>query len=386
MNKWRCADPRLRAVMVLLFVFAVLIAALFLYVVGLVTGSGFVYSLAVLLLLLFAIAGAIAFALLAHALFKHWCERRGKPPKGQGTRENSGPPSVHLPSTIYKRPDPLIYSQYFLMAQGLAVTWDNPDIWLTELPAGDGAMAGVPSSSLQPNHVYRVHCRIHNGSSDAPAVDMPVFFSYLSFGIGITSTPFGVKLVTLPVKGASGEPTQAWHDWKTPPAGHFCLQIGLFWPDDANAFNNLGQENVSVAKLNSPKAEFKFPLRNDAAVRRRFRLEVDAYPPPAPLPCPPSPAAPVAPPPNGRGQDGAARGALMRSARLAAHRREAHPLPAGWTVTFAPAAEIEIDAGEQIEITATVRVDEHLSTARPINVNAFAGGVLAGGVTLYVHS
>src|ERR1035437_1506232 len=33
-----------------------------------------------------------------------------------------------IPPQIYKRADPMIYSQYYLMEQGLAVTWDNPDI------------------------------------------------------------------------------------------------------------------------------------------------------------------------------------------------------------------------------------------------------------------
>ena len=33
---------------------------------------------------------------------------------------------IQLPPDVYKRADPLIYSQYYLMAQGLAVTWDNP--------------------------------------------------------------------------------------------------------------------------------------------------------------------------------------------------------------------------------------------------------------------
>jgi hypothetical protein len=329
-------------------------------------------------LLVFALAGAVALAFLAYALFRRWCELRGRPPKGQGTRESSGPPSVHLPSTIYKRPDPLIYSQYFLMARGFAVSWDNPDIWLTELPAADGSMAPIASSALKPNHPYRVHALAHNNSSEAPAVGLPVIFSFLSFGIGVTATLIGVKLVTLPVKGASGEPVESWQDWTTPSAGHFCLQVGLFWPDDLNPANNLGQENVDVGKLNSPQAVFHFPLRNDAPVRRHFRLEADAYPPPVPPPCPPSP--------EGRGQERAAREAEKWRARLATHRREAHQLPAGWSVTFAPAADLEIGAGEQIDVTATVLVPDHLPEPRPVNVNAFADGLLAGGVTLYVQS
>jgi hypothetical protein len=373
----RCADPRLRLLILFLLAVAVLSAAFFLYV-GLGLQARFLYALALLLLLLFALAGAIAIALLIYALFQRWCELRGKPPKGQGTREDSGPPSVHLPPTIYKRPDPLIYSQYYLMAQGFAVTWDNPDIWLTELPAPDGTMAPVSSSALQPNHVYRIHAQIWNGSTEAPAVGLPVFFSFLTFGIATVSTPIGVRLVDLPVKGAAGHPVEVWHDWQTPPAGHYCLQVGLFWPDDLNPANNLGQENVDVKTLNSPKAEFRFPLRNDAPIRRRFRLEADVYPPPVPPRCPE--------PTEGRGREAAVRLAAERRDGLTAHRREAHPLPAGWSVTFAPAADLVLGAGEEVEITATVLVPDHLPTPRPINVNAYADGALAGGVTLYVQS
>ena len=35
---------------------------------------------------------------------------------------------IHRPE--FKRPDPLIYSQGYLMGVGIAVTWDNPDITL----------------------------------------------------------------------------------------------------------------------------------------------------------------------------------------------------------------------------------------------------------------
>ena len=43
----------------------------------------------------------------------------------------------------------MIYSQYYLMSKGLAVTWDNPDIQLF-----DGAKA-VSSSGLTPGQTYR---------------------------------------------------------------------------------------------------------------------------------------------------------------------------------------------------------------------------------------
>ena len=204
----------------------VFVATLLLYFFGRYSDAGTLYSLAVILLFCFALAGAIAIALLIDALFRRWCELRGAPHKGQGTRESSGPSSVHLPSTIYKRPDPLIYSQYFFMTRGFAVTWDNPDIWLTELPAPDGTLAAVGSHELLPNHVYRIHARIYNGSLEAPAVGMPVFFSYLTFGIGIVPTLIGVTVVDLPVKGASGHPLETFQDLAHTCNGWTLLRAG----------------------------------------------------------------------------------------------------------------------------------------------------------------
>jgi hypothetical protein len=304
-----------------------------------------------------ALAGAIVLALLAYAVFRRWCDLRGAPPKGAG--------------------NPMIYSQYYLMAHGFAVTWDNPDIWLSELPASDGTMVPVASQNLLPNHVYRIHARIYNGSLEAPAVGMPVFFSFLTFGIGIVPTLIGVTLVNLPVKGAAGHPAETFVDWRTPVAvGHYCIQVGLFWLDDAEPANNLGQENVDVKKLASP-AVFGFPLRNDAPGRRHFRLEVDAYPPPVPPPC-------AEPAPDATEKQ--ARDPAAGIARLAAHRREANPLPPGWSVAFSPAAEFVLAGGEQIDIVATVSVSGSVAEPQPVNVNAFADGVLAGGVTLFVHS
>ena len=80
----------------------------------------------------------------------------------------------------YRKPDPLIYDQYYLMGLGLAVTWDNPDI---ELRRGGVA---VSSSEILPDTEYEIVARIWNGSTDAPVVDLPVYFSYLDFGIGTT--------------------------------------------------------------------------------------------------------------------------------------------------------------------------------------------------------
>lgn len=194
------------------------------------------------------------------------------------SRPPRSPCCLHLPD-VRVRPDPLIYSQSYLMTNGLAVTWDNPDIELFDQGVP------MPSHALQPDRLYEVRVRVWNGSYDAPAIGLPVTLSYLSFGIATTSTPIGVTKVDLGAKGTANHPAIASFAWRTPrEAGHYCLQARLDWHDDANPHNNLGQENVQVGTAASP-ALFRFKVRNEASVRRMIVFEVDTYELPVPAPC-----------------------------------------------------------------------------------------------------
>src|SRR6266850_6788928 len=65
-----------------------------------------------------------------------------------------------------KQPDPCIYSQFYLMQLGLAVTWDNPDIALLL----NGVV--VPETNLMPATQYEIQATIWNNSYDAPAVGL----------------------------------------------------------------------------------------------------------------------------------------------------------------------------------------------------------------------
>lgn len=98
---------------------------------------------------------------------------------------------VNLTSEVYKRADPMLYSQQWLMSQGMSVTWDNPDIqlYLNNTP--------VSSSLLQRNTEYEVRVRVWNNSYDAPAPGLPVFLSFLGFGAGATSIPVGKRIIDL---------------------------------------------------------------------------------------------------------------------------------------------------------------------------------------------
>jgi hypothetical protein len=287
--------------------------------------------------------------------------------------------SIRVPSDVYKRPDPLIYSQQFLMSQGLAVTWDNPDIWL-ETVNQDGDPSGVVVSSheLTADTDYFILARIWNGSVEAPAIDLPVHFSYLSFGIGQGSQPIGTTQVDLPVKGAAGCPARAAMKWRTPAAaGHYCLQVLLEWADDAEPSNNLGQENTDVKALNSPHAAFSFPVRNDSGMRRVLHLAADFYRPGERPRCKPDQ------PRASQTRLSVEEIASRRRLALAEHGAANFPLPAGWTVKLLP-DEVILGPGEQETVTVDVTAPDGFSGQQAINVNALAGNWLAGGVTLVV--
>jgi hypothetical protein len=300
-------------------------------------------------------------------------------------RGGDGDCCIHLPDS-YKRPDPLIYAQYYLMSMGLAVTWDNPDIELFEPGPGGPEALGAPvsSSALEADHVYRVRVRVWNGSYDAPAVGLPVYLSYLSFGAGTTSHPIATRFIDLGVKGSSKQPAFAFFDWRTPPqAGHYCLQARLEWSDDANPDNNLGQENVNVGVAHSP-AEFVFAIGNAAAIRRRVVLEADTYKLPELEPCAQSPHAESRKRQETRFEESRQRWERARREQSVSQ----FPIPLGWRVQIEP-PELVLAAGEEREVSVSVDVPQDFPTA-VLNVNAFAVNdgaprELIGGVTLQVE-
>ena len=291
-------------------------------------------------------------------------------------RRPDGDCCVHLPPSVYKRADPLIYAQYYLMAQGLAVTWDNPDIDLFD-------SSGAPvSGTVVGGRTYRVRVRVWNGSYDAPAVGLVVELSYLSFGAQTVSHAIGGVSVNLGAKGTAGCPVFADFEWVAPPeGGHRCLQARLIWSDDANPDNNLGQKNVMVAAAHSP-ATFAFKVRNVASVPRRFAFETDGYTL-KPLP------------PCREQQD--QRQAMTRHAESQARwraAREAHcfgafPLGDAWRVSFVP-EQLSLEPGAEAEVAVVVEpLDPGFNGERPVNVHVFAlddrgERNLAGGVTLIV--
>jgi hypothetical protein len=286
-------------------------------------------------------------------------------------RKTSNAHCVKISDPAFKRPDPTIYDQYYLMSQGIAVSWDNPDIRIE--------LAGVPVSPhlLKPNTVYELIARIWNNSTEAPVVQMPVDFSYLSFGIGTQVHGIGqTKVSVLGVKGGPNHPAFAQMAWKTPPTpGHYCIQVLLDCFDDMNPNNNLGQTNTNVVSTHSP-ADFTFQLRNNSLKREEYKFEVDAYVIPPPTPCDHRQAA-ATPAPGTRYAPGTV---LVPPSP---HERRNAPQPVGWTISFNPPHPV-LAPGEEISVTMTAAPPSIFHGRQPINTNAFDSTGLAGGVTVYV--
>lgn len=268
----------------------------------------------------------------------------------------------------------MIYSQRYLQSQGIAVTWNNPDVTIEQ-----GGVA-VDPDDLQPATDYEIVARIWNGSVEAPAINLLVQFSYLSFGIGTQDHPIGPTHVDLGAKGAPGCPAFAHRTWTTPSTpGHYCLLVQLVWSDDANPFNNIGQSNTQVQKLNSPHAAFEFEVGNQDRARHVYRLAADAYDL-APRPsCEDLPRARFSVPPEAEMR------ALADAAR-AANDPSKFPVPPDWSVSVDP-HEVVLAPGETRTVTVDVTAPDGFDGSKSFNVNAFDEHQrLVGGVTLSVES
>lgn len=262
---------------------------------------------------------------------------------------------VKIDHPAFVRPDPLIYSQQYLLAQGLAVTWDNPDIALFR-----GGVA-VSSANLEPATTYEVRARVWNNSFEAPVIGMPVHLRFHDFGVGPDPIPIGDTTVDVGVKGSPNQPGLAQWLWTTPSApGHYCIQVLLDPIDDINLANNLGQENTNVVAVHSP-ADFTFTLRNNTRRARRYQFEVDSYQIPSLPKCDE-----VRP---------------NHDAGLRQHRRDAHPVPDGFMVQINPSS-VSLNSLESTLIKVLVEPPARFIGRQSINVNAFHDQGFAGGVTL----
>jgi hypothetical protein len=195
-----------------------------------------------------------------------------------------------IPEPYVRRPDPCIYSQFYLAAQGLPVTWNNPDIWLA--PASNPTAIEPDSYHLHADTDYVVSVRAHNASTDAAiGVRVQLVYRPWSFNspdlIPVETDAAGhevFRFVNIAPMGFA----IAQFKWRTPKVdpgqqAHFCIQARLSHPLDTNPANNVGQENTDVygAAL-GPVAPgdivpLEVPLYNPERQAQVFRFRWDRY-------------------------------------------------------------------------------------------------------------
>ena len=275
---------------------------------------------------------------------------------------------VPVEDPAFVRPDPLIYSQKFLMEQGLNVTWQNPDFFLSR------GGASVDSHALEPDTTYDVVTRVWNASVDGPVIDMPVHLSFLSFGAGTQLHLIGTEKVDIGVKGGANEPAFVHFEWTTPrESGHYCLQALLDPVDDAEFGNNLGQHNTNVVDTQSPGV-FSFELGNDTGRPHDYHFVFDTYAMPDSRPCPDEP----------KRDEG-----FERDNPIDRVHRDPHPLPAGWSVDITP-DHPSIAPGAHEQILVTVTPPDGFEGTQVINVHAlyreYYADRVAGGVTVTIRA
>lgn len=186
---------------------------------------------------------------------------------------------IEIPPDVARRPDPCIYSQPYLAAKGMAVTWDNPDIQIT-LPSS----VPVSSGELQADTDYLVQATIHNASFDAAiGVEVRCLYRPWSFDspdrvpveIDANGDP-AVRIVHIPPWGQQ----LATFTWRTPHVAegqeHFCIQVECFHAADREPNNNLGQENTKV-QATASETRLMVPLFNRRQEAREFRISADEY-------------------------------------------------------------------------------------------------------------
>lgn len=231
---------------------------------------------------------AVAFLLAAIPLLLAWLWRIIERLRQEGWRpdqeEEQKDCRVPFPEDLMRRPDPCIYSQFYLTAQGIPVTWDNPDIWVAK--AATPGTVEPDSYNLEEDTDYIVFVQVHNAGADlALGVRVRLVYRPWSFNspdlVPVeTDTSGDEAFRTINVAPMGSTVTS--FKWRTPKvevggSAHYCLQAILSHPMDTNTGNNLGQENTQVLDTAGQSARIVIPLHNPGREARRFTITATTY-------------------------------------------------------------------------------------------------------------
>ncbi len=276
-----------------------------------------------------------------------------------------------VPVPVTRLPDPCIYSQFFLMDQGLSVTWDNPDVSVF--------LAGVEQDTyhLQPATTYDVVVSLKNASPYFDALGTQVTVNLLTFGIGqVTSSPLSSTVIDIPASTPPGPPVPFGFQWTSPATpGHYCLQVLLAHADDVNPANNEGWNNTNVEAVQAgQKYVLEFPVGNAVAARTQEAKR----------------AARLAAKADDRGPDLQEVALVVDSyelPRIPAAEADPDllfiPAEAAWPARVTP-SPTRIGGGQTTEARLEIEVPAAAAagTRQRFNVNATAGGRPLGGITV----
>ena len=231
---------------------------------------------------------ALAFLIAAIPLFLAWLwrmiQRLRKGDWRDEQEEEQKDCHVPFPEDMMRRPDPCIYSQFYLTAQGIPVTWDNPDIWVAK--AATPGTIEPDSYNLEDDTDYIVFVQVHNAGADlALGVRVRLVYRPWSFNspdlVPVETDASGneaFRTINVTPMGS----TVTTFKWRTPKveaggSAHYCLQAILSHPMDTNTGNNLGQENTQVLDTDGQSAKIVIPLHNPGREARRFTIAATAY-------------------------------------------------------------------------------------------------------------
>jgi hypothetical protein len=292
-----------------------------------------------------------------------------------GRKQKGSPVDCFNNPDIRARPDPYIYSQFWLFIRGIGFTWDNPDFAIIDPDTN----ASVDNHHLAPHKKYFVRVTIHNSSIMA-AVNTAVTMEVLRFGAGtIAIDTLPAATVDVPALGSK----VAEFEWTTPEtAGHNCLRATILHPDDANPLNNIGQHNTDVASPASPTRKLKFHVGNHSQHARRFTLSMNSYR---------LPAQPLRPDPP-RGASAKQLRVVETSRMSPAYLRRLRevndfakfPVPPSLQAKL-ERPELQLDPGQDVETFVEMRPAAAGQGRQIVNVNVMLDGILIGGVTAYVE-
>ena len=181
--------------------------------------------------------------------------------KALGVRPPNTSCCVRVPAEIVHDPDPSTYDQQLLFSEGLAPTFNSPDIETVDV------------WPLRP--IDNLTATVRNLSTQAAANQTRVDISWSPWGIGMPRTPIASSFVDLARSGFAG--SEQTLSWPLPPAlkaaGLYGIFVSVIHPYDSDPSNNQGEQTVDGFQTSTGRSHtFVVPVRNPTSSTQNVSL------------------------------------------------------------------------------------------------------------------